>query len=160
MKKYICQNERPYFCNSCSKSGSRNSFYGKTHGPDYIKKLRSSRRSYIGKNNPFWGKSAWNRISDEERDDYKLYRARVISFTEQNNLERLENIHLRGKHGVPGAYQLDHRFSIIDGFRSGIAPWIVGNIVNLQMIPWEDNIAKRGDSSITKEELYELYEGR
>lgn len=55
-------------------------------------------------------------------------------------------------------YQLDHRYSIVSGFEDGIEVEIMGSIVNLEMLSSYDNGSKWTQCSITKEELYELYQ--
>ena len=60
------------------------------------------------------------------------------------------------KSGVNGAYHLDHKFSIIEGFKNNIKPEIIGSINNLEFIPWEENLLKRAKCSITKEQLINL----
>ncbi len=44
----------------------------------------------------------------------------------------------------------------IEGFRTNIKPEIIGNIKNLEFIPWEENIKKRTKCSITIEELNKI----
>lgn len=85
---------------------------------------------------------------------YKKYRSDVMKVTNKQNFNELENNDKkRGLCGVPGAYQLDHKFSIFEGFKEGIEPEIIGNINNLEFIPWEENLNKGSRCSITEEEL-------
>ena len=51
------------------------------------------------------------------------------------------------------AFQLDHKFSIIEGYKNNITPDIIGHYKNLQMLSAKDNRAKWGNSCITKTEL-------
>lgn len=55
---------------------------------------------------------------------------------------------------------LDHIYSILHGFRDGILPVILGNIVNLRIIDARENQSKNVSSHCTKEELIMLYEER
>lgn len=87
---------------------------------------------------------------------YKQYRSKVLSVTNRQPLNTLENSDKRGNSRVDGAYHLDHKFSIIEGFKQGIDPEIIGNINNLEFIPWWDNISKGFRCSITIEELFRL----
>lgn len=73
---------------------------------------------------------------------YKQYRANVIRITNQQPLHLLENFNKRGVNGQTGAYTLDHIISIKKGFIENIPPEQIGNIKNLQMLPWEENITK------------------
>lgn len=54
----------------------------------------------------------------------------------------LPNSEKRGRSGVRGAYQLDHIISIDEGFKRHISPKRIGAYKNLQIITWEENIAK------------------
>jgi hypothetical protein len=58
-----------------------------------------------------------------------------------------------GKSGIDGAYQLDHKFSIAEGFKQNIPPYIIGGIKNLEFIPWEDNRKKGSDCSVEIEDI-------
>lgn len=56
-----------------------------------------------------------------------------------------------------GKYNIDHIYSIMDGFRNKVNPKIIGSFVNLQVLPSIDNIRKRDESWITLEELKKEY---
>jgi len=86
-------------------------------------------------------------------DVYEDYRLKVFKFTRQQPIYLLDGYEKRGNSGVDGAYHLDHKFSIVEGFKNNIDPKIIGHIKNLQFIPWEENIKKRTKCSITIEEL-------
>ena len=66
---------------------------------------------------------------------------------------KLSNYGKRGVSGVNGNYHLDHKYSILEGYKNKISPEIIGNIKNLEFIPWEENIKKRTKNSITINEL-------
>ena len=100
----------------------------------------------------FERKGIWIPLSD--LSDYELYRREVWKYTDKNDLSSLENYEKRGRAGVPGAYHLDHKFSISRGFIEGISPDIIGSIQNLEFITWEDNVRKQGKCSILKEDLF------
>ena len=59
-----------------------------------------------------------------------------------DNGHLLENIEKRGRAGVKGAYHLDHIKSMWYGFHNNISPEIIGDISNLQMLPWLENQRK------------------
>jgi predicted DNA-binding protein YlxM (UPF0122 family) len=86
-------------------------------------------------------------------DDYYKYELMVLKITRQQPIHTLFNYNKRGNSGVDGAYHLDHKFSIIEGFKNNIKPEIIGNIKNLEFIPWKENLKKRANCSITLEEL-------
>ncbi len=74
----------------------------------------------------------------------KRYWSEVWRITNQQPIEILPNSDkLRGKSGIPGAFQLDHIISISEGFENKISPDIIGSINNLQFLPWEENLKKR-----------------
>ena len=72
----------------------------------------------------------------------KRYRIDVKRITENQPLHTLDNIEKRSQNGTEGGYTLDHKISVLKGFKEGIAPEVVGHITNLQMLPWRDNISK------------------
>lgn len=84
---------------------------------------------------------------------YKLYKANVLRITRKQDINTLTNYNKRGNSGEEGAYHLDHKYSIIEGFRNDIPYYIIGSIYNLEFIPWMDNITKRTNCSISKEQL-------
>lgn len=87
---------------------------------------------------------------------FKKYKKNVTKITNKQNIKNLPNNNKRGKCGVKGAYQLDHKYSILEGFKNGIEPEIIGNIYNLEFIPWEENIKKGSKCSITLLELLKI----
>jgi len=74
--------------------------------------------------------------------EFEKYRKQVWSITSKQPLEKLKNFEKRGRLGVEGAFNIDHIYSIHKGFMTGIDPVIIGNIDNLRMIPWLENIKK------------------
>ena len=86
-------------------------------------------------------------------DDYKKYKNDVMRITNQQRIDELSNYQKRGNSGVEGVYHLDHKYSILEGFKNKISPTIIGGIKNLEFIPWEENIKKRTKNSITINEL-------
>ena len=76
-----------------------------------------------------------------------------IIYNKKQPIHLLENYEKRGNGGVEGKYHLDHKYSIIEGFKNNIEPEIIGNIKNLEFISWQENIKKRTKCSITIEEL-------
>ncbi len=82
-----------------------------------------------------------SQIHDEE-----LYRRNVQYHTLHTDISNLKNVQYRGKCGIEGAYQLDHKISIHYGFHHGILPYVMGHISNLQMLHWEENREKSKSS--------------
>ena len=91
----------------------------------------------------------------EDMSDYELYRKMVWDETNSNDIAKLENFEKRGRAGVEGAYHLDHKYSIQQGYINDIPPELIGSIKNLEFIPWEQNVKKQSNCSITEKELYE-----
>lgn len=87
----------------------------------------------------------------DNRDKFREYYNLVWYFTNQN-LSLLENIEKRSIN-----FHLDHKYSIKQGFIDNIRPDIIGNNVNLEIIPAGINMSKGCKCSITKEELLELF---
>lgn len=57
-----------------------------------------------------------------------------------------------------GEYSTDHKYSKIMGFKNNIDPRIIGSWPNLRTILFSENASKKRKCTITKEELYKLYE--
>lgn len=88
---------------------------------------------------------------------YIKYRRTVVRLTTKEKFKDLPNYDKRGVTGIPGAYHLDHKYSILHGFTNNVPPEIISNIVNLEFIPWEENILKKSGCSISLDELYQKY---
>jgi transposase len=88
-----------------------------------------------------------------EINEYYKYKLEVIKHTKKQPINTLLNFEKRGNSGVNGAHHLDHKYSINEGFKNKISPNIIGNIINLEFIPWEENIRKRTKCSINKKDL-------
>jgi hypothetical protein len=99
----------------------------------------------------FEEKGMWTPLGDLE--DYTRYRREVWYYTNLNDLNSLENYDKRGLAGNEGAYHLDHRYSISEGFINNVPADLIGSIKNLEFKPWKENVVKQGSSEITLEEL-------
>jgi len=89
------------------------------------------------------------------RSEFYRYKAIVTYLTEKHRSVLTEG-YITGLAGTSGAYQIDHNYSIMHGYQHKISPLLIGNINNLTMIPWKDNLQKHTASSITLDELLEL----
>jgi len=74
--------------------------------------------------------------------EWKRYKIDVWRITNQQPLHLLEHFEKRGVNGQIGAYTLDHIISVKRGFIENIPAEKIGDISNLQMLPWEENITK------------------
>ena len=72
------------------------------------------------------------------RVKWKTYRKLVWSITNTQDLKSLDHYDKRSFRG----YHLDHKISIWDGFKKDMDPYVVGNLSNLRMIPYLDNMRK------------------
>jgi hypothetical protein len=136
-----------------------------------FKKTMLERYGYIG---GFQNKDVMNRcvkitrknkeesgewVKKEDVPDYKKYKYLVYKYTriaknKKYSKKQLKNI---GKMGNTNKKQIDHIFSIKDGFENGIPPWIIGSAVNLRLIHWKKNLLKKTNSEISKNELISLF---
>jgi len=85
--------------------------------------------------------------------DFEKYKRKITSLSKKKQVSFLQNYHLKGKAGIDGAYQIDHKYSILEGFKNNIPIEIISHVENLEMIPWRDNLSKQEQCSITLEEL-------
>lgn len=96
-----------------------------------IKKMRATKAGF----------SSWEEYL-EKYPIKKQYKADVWRHTYKQPLGELENYDKRGRMGVKGAYQIDHIISVDEGFKKGISAEVIGNILNIQMLPWKENLTK------------------
>ena len=93
-----------------------------------------------------------NGINDSDRYLFAQYNKLVWYYTNQD-LKELEGIELRSVY-----FHLDHKFSILEGFKEDISPDIIGSNINLEIIGAKENLTKLSKCSITKEELLSSFE--
>jgi len=118
-------------CNSCSAYKYNKNWKHKVTD-ESIKKMRASKAGF----------GSWEEYV-EKYPEKEMYKREVWKYTNRNNLQELKHIEKRGRCGVDGAYQLDHNISINDGWKYNIPPEIIGEIGNLRMIPWKENLLKQ-----------------
>ena len=100
-------------------------------------------------------------ITDEKDfSNLELYAKIVWKYTTISSREKYtrEELKQRGRKKELGHKQLDHRFSIIKGFKSGILPCIIGSKSNISLVPCDYNQSKNSKCDITLEELFKKYE--
>lgn len=97
-------------------------------------------------------KRTLNSIPIELKSDFDRYSYEVRKQTERN-LIGIENIDKRGLSGKEGSYHLDHKFSIICGFKENVPIHIIASRKNLKMIPWRENLSKGINCSVKLEDL-------
>ena len=147
--------DNPWFCKSCARNGSRNPMFGLSNP------CTSERRENIRKSRfEMWERPEYRENRPKRRVDsgYERYRLEVWKYTQRNDLSVLDGYEKRGKMkcGTDNT-NLDHIYSIKDGYENQVPAEIVGNIVNLRFVHWKENRDKGDCSSITKEELHERF---
>ena len=88
-------------------------------------------------------------------DGFNLYKQRVDQYTKTSTRlypKHINNLELRSRE-----WHLDHRFSICEGFKNNIPPYIIGSHYNLEVIDGIENMKKQERCSITIEELTGRY---
>jgi len=118
--------------------------------PDKNGLTRHDRRRITNEKSGLW-------VPDYKLDDFSLYCRKVEQITNKQCFTNLENFHLRGHANKPGSFHLDHKFSKFEDFKLNIPPYIIGNIVNLEMIEARNNLAKNRKCSIEQEKLFKLF---
>lgn len=83
-------------------------------------------------------------LDERARTDFQSYRRKVRGLSEKTYLENIDLINPnRHKRSLGNQdWHLDHKVSIIDGFRQGLAPEELAIKENLQMLPARDNMTK------------------
>lgn len=88
----------------------------------------------------------------ELRNARRLYQDAVIKFTKQNWIAQFDNINPdRLDRAV---FHLDHIYSIHQGFKDNIPPYIIGHWTNLRLIPATENCSKGKRCDKTQEKLF------
>ena len=93
-------------------------------------------------------------VPKESKTEWELYREKVTNFT-NISWKYAEHIINPNNLNRGNEYELDHKFSITEGFIQGVPPEIIGHPSNLELLPKRENRSKRIKCSITREELYE-----
>ena len=83
------------------------------------------------------------------KSEWTRYKATVLNITAKQDVESIEHYEKRGRAGIVGAYHLDHKYSIAEGFKQNVAPEIIGDIKNLEFITWEENLSKKDKCSVS-----------
>ena len=138
--------------------GENNPMYGKTHSTITKKKLSEK----ANKRNPECYSTATDTkiqrglaIPKEKKSEWELYREQVFNYTYKSWRHHQHKINPGGLHR--GAeYELDHKFSITEGFKQNVDPKVIGHYTNLELLPKYVNRSKRIKCSITLEDLLQL----
>jgi hypothetical protein len=145
----------------CSK-GCASRYAGYNRSEEWRKKVSESK---IGENNPHYGipqthpnslkalHKKWEGHTKPEQSAFQKYKAEVWSVTRKQPLHTLPNIEKRGRN----EWDLDHIYSMWDGYHNDVPPEMIGDIRNLRVITASENRTKHIRSDMTKEELYALF---
>jgi hypothetical protein len=99
-------------------------------------------KKYItGKEKSIWelNQNFWEYVDKWYIDKLKRkYYSKVTSITKKQDITILPNHKKRGKY----KWELDHIIPIAYGWRKKISPHTIGDISNLQMLPWRENLLK------------------
>lgn len=90
--------------------------------------------------------------SIENRNTFGRYKTLVWYLTNKHR-SAITSGYITGLAGTIGAYHIDHIFSIYDGFVQGVSPLVISHRMNLQMLPWRDNVVKHNKSNVSLDEL-------
>ena len=96
--------------------------------------ITGKEKSYWELNQNFWEEADKLYVGELKRK----YWSKVTSITKKQDINILPNHKKRGKH----KWELDHITPISYGWRKKISPYIIGDISNLQMLPWRENLLK------------------
>jgi len=117
---------------------------GGTKSPEQYEKIFKSRYGYeyseFLKTQPEF-KKYYNKVRNITNKNLRKYKD---LFTNLDNLGRCGDI---------GKSQVDHIFSIKEGFVQNIIPELIGHPSNLRVIKWEDNLSKSDSCDTTINEL-------
>lgn len=87
-----------------------------------------------------------------DKKEFKLYKSVVYYYTRIADISKLENSDkVRGLSG--DVYQLDHMYSLKDGYENGVPAYLIGSVHNLRIVPRKENRNKWHNSNISIEKL-------
>jgi len=113
---------------------------GKSNGYFYCSNECKNKCKYFGR-----------QINPEQSSMFKEYIFKVYKETRKTLKKyKIKHIELRG---IKNQYELDHKYSIYNGFINKVTPKLIAHHKNLQVIPTYQNRSKGSSSSITLKEL-------
>jgi len=98
----------------------------------------------------------WQKIRKKDFESkWKLY-SKIVRLMTERNYKKYKFIlnPLNLKRSMQD-YNLDHKFSIFDGYKYNILPYVISHPFNLQIITKNENAKKYFHSSLTVDELFE-----
>lgn len=136
-------------------TGDSNPMFGKSHSAETKQKLsiRANNRNpdcYLDATETKISRGL--AIPKEQKTEWELYREQVLNYTYKSWKHHQNKINPFGLERG-SEYELDHKFSITEGFKQNVDPKVIGHYRNLELLPKHDNRSKRIRCSITLEEL-------
>jgi len=136
-------------------SGINNPMYSKSHSVDTKQRLseRANNRDpgcYINATKTKISRGI--AIPKEQKSEWEFYKEQVLNHTYKSWKHHQDKINPLGLERG-SKYELDHKFSITEGFKQSVDPSVIGHYANLELLPMLVNRSKRIKCSITLEEL-------
>jgi len=100
----------------------------------------------------------WKNYSEEDIKSQNNYRDNVTQLTELNYKKYKNIINPYNLNRKRGQFNLDHIYSVMDGFKNNVLPEIISHPYNLQMLSENINISKSDRSDISLEELHNRHD--
>ncbi len=117
-------------------------------------KIRNNNSYFFCSNKCKNNSEIFNRkVTPHQQEKFKRYVALVQRYTRKTVLkheDKILDIELRGK---KNGYELDHKYSIYDGFINEVNPKAISHYKNLQVITSKSNRSKSCNSLISLQEL-------
>lgn len=127
------------------------------HVKEFVDKMKQTMKSKDNNGESILDKTHKNMVEKgrwapkESKSDFKYYRNKVQNETIRNIKKHSpEMLELRSND-----LHIDHMYSISEGFKNNIPPYIVGNINNLRLLEARENIKKGSKCDISIDLLYE-----
>ena len=154
----ICKEKNFSLVNHIKLDGKRSEFTVKCENNHISHKIYSN---FTRKNNIFscskcYYESLGLLLSDEELLKYENYRKQVRALTAKTYKLHKGYINPNNYINSKTDYHIDHKYSIVEGFKNNINVKIISSKENLEMLTSKDNLVKQGKCSITLDELLSL----
>lgn len=107
----------------------------------------------------YWKENRGGFELSEIYTEWELYKKIVYKIMEVNYKKYKKIINPKKLKRGKKDYHIDHRFSVLEGFKNNILPYIISHPFNLEMKYYKDNLSKDYKCSITKKQLMEGVHG-
>lgn len=145
--KFLCRSCAHIGCSSWNKGLTKHNSETVRYISEMTKKWTNNKKNYAAIRKTMEDKGVWTPVSAQT--EWKQYKRSCWNFTLKNDLSVLDNYGL--------GLAIDHKYSVLEGYKNGVLPCIIGSIYNLQYVTASENSVKGTKCSITKEELCEYY---